>query len=471
MKDLVTPTTNAAAVESASAAAEAAAEAGGVNGPSDSARTVKNAPGSSLKGVTTGGGADQRPTAGAPLGVTGGTISLGILVQDFSGSASAFAIKDSVYGDQKAQAQATINFINNNGGIAGRKVVPVFHVNNAQNGTFASQAQAACSTFTEDHHVFAVTPSTFDMTDLVACLARHNTPLVAADGSFGYDADQAEMDQYGDYLYAPNVINFSRLGFWIDHLADVGFLKPTTPIGVLYMDEPQFRRTLDNVVRPHLAARGLQLTDAASIANPSNEADVSGDAAGASSAVLRFRSKGITRILFVESQPVIPFLFLPEAQAQGYHPLYGLSTYDGPEWLSQNAPAVQLAGAVGLGWMPARDVGAAQDPGGNPGAAQCMDIMKRAGVETDADRSEALSALWFCSDLFFLKAALDRAPAITPAGLRAGVEALGRTWTSPLNFGNLFGPRRHDGAAEARPFTFNSGCGCFQYSGGASQIP
>jgi hypothetical protein len=403
--------------------------------------------------------------------VSAQAINIGILVEDFDQSAAAFAIKDSGQGDQQAQAQAVINYINSHGGAAGRKLVPVFHHNDPTAGTFADQNQRACAAFTEDHKVFAVTPQNFGMDTLVQCLSRKGVPLIATDHVFGAWSDQTQMDQYADHLYLPGTMNFSRAKVIVDGLAGAGFFERTSRIGLLYTDSPSIARAVNQTVRPALAAHGFQLTDAVPIASPNSEADVSNSATGASSAVLRLRSEGVDRIFFLEGAGIIPFLFMPQAQAQGYKPRYGLSSYDEPEWLTQNAPAAQLVGSLGVGWISSLDVADKDDPGGNAAAALCLQIMRAAGQNVTGDRSHEHSAFGFCSSLFFLKAALDGAPSVDVAGMRRGVEGLGTSFNSALTFATLLGNRRHDGAASARGFTYDTGCSCFRYTGARWDIP
>jgi hypothetical protein len=84
--------------------------------------------------------------------------------------------------------------------------------------------------------------------------------------------------------------------------------------------------------------------------------------------------------------------------------------------------------------------------------------MRAAGL----DPGEGLS---YCSRLFFLKAALDRAHDITPAGLRAAVDTLGTSFSSAITPTTRFWPGRFDGVGAVRDLYFDSGCKCFKYTG------
>jgi ABC-type branched-subunit amino acid transport system substrate-binding protein len=426
--------------------------------------------GSNIAGTVVTGPSAASGSGPISQGVTASTITIGILTQNFSNSAANFAVKDGDLGDQQAMAEAVINYLNANGGVAGRKLAAVFYSNDPSNGTFASQAETACAAFTQDHKVFAVMPQTFDMTDMVACLAKHNTPLLTSDNVFGYDADQTEMDQYANYLYAPNTMDLTRV--WahaVDILVNAGFLGPEHKIGLLYVDEPSMQRTLTQQIIPRLAAYGLRLTDTEAAFAANSEADISSDASEVSTTVLRFRSEGIDRVLFLEFAGDLPFLFLPQAQSQGYHPRYGFTTNDMPYWLTLNTPSAQLATSVGVGWIPTQDTNAFDPPGGNATARECLGIMKGAGIRF-GDQAAEQSAMDYCGDLFFLKSALDRATSPDPAALRVGVESLGRGWTSPVDLGDTFAPARHDGPDAARMLAYNAQCNCYQYTGATISI-
>src|SRR5205085_2981766 len=127
-----------------------------------------------------------------------------------------------------------------------------------------------------------------------------------------------------------------------------------------------------------------------------------------------------------------------------------------------NAPAEQLTGSIGIGWLPASDIYYKEIAHGvNPAEDLCYAITKRNGDEVKR----------YCDGLFFLKAALDRAPVFTPAGLRAAVEALGTSYNSPWTFATRFGPGRYDGAHQARSLAFVDSCACYRYSGNPIEVP
>ena len=71
----------------------------------------------------------------------------------------------------------------------------------------------------------------------------------------------------------------------------------------------------------------------------------------------------------------------------------------------------------------------------------------------------------YCEALFFLKRAIEAAPELSAAGVRAGVEAMGDGYVPASAFATHFGPGRHDGVAAVRDMAFNKDCSCWQYTG------
>jgi len=130
----------------------------------------------------------------------------------------------------------------------------------------------------------------------------------------------------------------------------------------------------------------------------------------------------------------------------------------------------QLRGAMNVGWSADEDVGVEQDHrGGN--AALCLQIGRQKGIPGDHPGGGfRLYMHLFCDAIFFLKQAAERAPALTPEGLRAAVESMGTSYDSAYTYGTKFAPGRHDGAALMRVSQYDEGCSCFVYSD-ASSIP
>jgi len=112
-------------------------------------------------------------------GLTKTTISIGITYyQSAKAANAALGARGVDTGDPVAASRVLVAAINGSGGIAGRRVVPLFYAIDPQSAQpYASEAQAECSYFSEDHHVFAVLDGT-PAADARACLAKHGVAVL-----------------------------------------------------------------------------------------------------------------------------------------------------------------------------------------------------------------------------------------------------------------------------------------------------
>jgi ABC-type branched-subunit amino acid transport system substrate-binding protein len=396
------------------------------------------------------------PSGLAP-GVTGRTIKVGVYTAQGYGDFTSALGTEIALGNQQVQARAVIDYLNAHGGVAGRKVVPVFHDADLASAAAnpSQEYERACTSWTQDQRVYAVV-SPFGTTDdtLYECLSKAGVPIVNA----GESRDSSFFQKYGPWYYQPTDMNLRRiLSDNVDALHAAGFFGAHPRIAVLRADLPDEAAAVERGLKPALERHGLSL--ASSFAVPY---DSSGGSAYYSSAVLRFQQERITHVLFAFYGS--PLLFMIAAENQRYYPRYGLHSRSSPAALLQGAaPTAQQRGAMGIGWQPMNDVDSAHDPGVlNDRQALCLRLLKDAGEDT-TNRATALVGLWICDNLFFLQDALRGAPTFMPAGLRAGAEALG-AFRAASTFQSRLGPGRlHDGAASYRLFAFKDDCACYQY--------
>ncbi|MHB8669240.1 MAG: ABC transporter substrate-binding protein [Acidimicrobiales bacterium] len=363
-------------------------------------------------------------------------------------------------GSPGAQVKAIVDYLNRQGGIAGRKIELVVAKFPATTNNIAAEEQAMCATFTEDHKVFAVVYGLVtEGRALVPCLARHNVPLINSGG--GGLADERFMAEHPSGYFMPGSMNLSRLArAYIDGLADQGFFGATSRIGLVRVDDDPFKRATDQIVRPHLAARGLKL-DAEAVV--SAQTSLGSTALQMPNIVLRFQQSGINRVLFLDNAMLAP-LFAIQAAGQGYYPRYGLNSLTLPDTMNNNVPSIALRGAAGVGWQAGLDVAAGNDDSPRNAAIDtCTAIMSRAGL-SGVDRTGQWQQRLYCDELFFLRDSLKGAADITPAALAARVAALGTSYQSAETFATRFFPGRQDGTAQVRFFAFNDACSCFRYT-------
>jgi len=421
-----------------------------------------------VAGGSSGGSGGSRSTASggggsalaaAPKTPTKGTVKIGFgYPNNLSAAYAAFGANNLTGDDWKTYIQPIVAWMNAHGGLAGRAIVPVYHGTDPTNGTFQAQAESECAAFTQDDHVFAVVGEVI-ADNQADCYARANTPFLAQTASL---VDHTTYDRHPGLVYQPFMISAERQGVWIDSLFTQKYFAAGAKVGLLEMDNSVYHRFADTVIKPRLAAHGIQLADEFAFTVPDSAAGAGSLFAQANNAVLRFRAENITHVILSPSGGAIPFVFMQSAESQGYRPRYALNSLEVPAFVTQNVPVAQLAGSLGVGWLPASDLYYKEVVhGSNPAEDLCYAITKRNGDEVKR----------YCDGLFFLAAALQRAPEFTAAGLRAGVEALGTSYNSPWTFATRFGPGRYDGARQLRPLAFVDACSCYRYTGPPVEVP
>src|SRR3954470_1804810 len=213
-------TVGAAATGDTSSAAlsDAATDAGAADTQTTSVASDTGAAGSGAGGAATsgaGGAAASRAASGtaaakgatgpaAQAAVTATEIKIGVITSSKGNSAviGNLGLKGQSIGDTEAEAKVAIDMVNAAGGVAGRKIVPVFKSNDINSGTYSGQAQSNCSAFTEDTKVFAVVGAGVDIPGLATCLAKAKIPIIPTPwviGAIGL-MDHKQMDSYGGLL-------------------------------------------------------------------------------------------------------------------------------------------------------------------------------------------------------------------------------------------------------------------------------
>ena len=401
-------------------------------------------------GTTTAGGGGGSTTARR----ASGPLTIGVIT---SGNAGAFASSVGVagnFGDQRRQAQAIADYLNERGGITGRKISLVYY--DYQAGQSADvNAQAACATFTEDRDVFAAI-GVAGMSDAYHECAKKHGLVVLSDGDIKANSF---FQRYPTTILISDLDITRKYAAMVTALHEQKFFTPGAKIGLLYMDERNDVEGIRNGMKPALARLGLKVDAESQIAANASPSDY---AAALSSSVLNFRSKGITHVVFGSASAAF---WAQSADSQGYYPYLGIDSRQSPALLMQslNSPR-SLEHAYGIGYQPVQDVDAARDPGFlNANHKLCKKILDDAGQGWGANRLGSGTAMYLCDQLFFLTAVLRGQGEATPAALLNGVAALGRTFQSPLTFSTAFSATRHDGADAYRLLRYRGDCRCFAY--------
>jgi ABC-type branched-subunit amino acid transport system substrate-binding protein len=174
-----------------------------------------------LLAALTLGATSRAKSSGSAQGVTKDSIKVGIPLLDFS------AIKDFVdykFGDTKAIAQVFVDDINKNGGINGRKIIPVFKEYPPIPGG-KPDPLSLCTAWAEDDKVFAVLGVLIDFTGQAQkCLTTEHKVI-----HIGHELDQPWIDEApGGLLLTPDATKEGVSAALVNLLASTGRLKGKT---------------------------------------------------------------------------------------------------------------------------------------------------------------------------------------------------------------------------------------------------
>lgn len=400
-------------------------------------------------------------------GVTDSTIKLGFVY--FKGADEfydSFGLGAS-FGDPKQQVRALVDDLNRRGGISDRKVEAVFAGIDSNSNDPQGEQQRACIELTEDEQVFAALSPGLGPGTFYSCLASHET---FAFSSSAVSGDDGYFQEVAPWYQMPSLKGDTRL--WhtmVPALVDRGFFGDEAKVGLVVVDQPTFTRISDRIVKPLMADAGVEVAD---------EFRTSSLQAGdlqteTQQAALRFKSNGVTHVLFVPGFGQA-FFFMQNAESQNYRPRYEIESNMAPGVLFESGvPDAQLVGSMGLGWRPQFDVSSPDRYAYTEQEERCFAVMRDGGVNATG-RSSPATALHYCDIVWSFEAAAKRAgQTLTNGTLLRSLRSLGTSWPSVLTFqsdlsrGTSIFP---DGAPDAgwsyRILAYDEPCDCFVYQGG-----
>ncbi len=363
-------------------------------------------------GDSTGGSGGSTAGAVPPLGgavrgsAPAGAVSVGLLWVSNAQSQIAAVGAKNLTPDMHAGEQALVDDLNTHGGLAGHRIVPVFHAFDDNATNLPVEWQKACTDLTQDHHVFAVLAPGLNDPAFSGCLARAGVIEVSA---------LLTTEGKSDFAAAPLLVEPASMN--LDRLADVeprqlvaqGWLAnrsdappgadPKPKIGVVAFDKPSFREAFDHHLKPAYAALGTPIAEEAFVGDTADQLGTQ-----LPGIVLRFAQEGINHVTFLTSTGLPPGLFLIQATKQEYKPRYGFSSQDAMGVVIQDEPDPrgQLHQAASVGWFPEADVADYEAPGNaQPSQPRCLALM-RAHQITASDGNSAGIDDYMCDSLWYL---------------------------------------------------------------------
>jgi ABC-type branched-subunit amino acid transport system substrate-binding protein len=362
--------------------------------------------------------------------------------------------------DSKPVFDAFVKDINAHGGLAGRRIVPVYYEYNTGQDPHTQDAEA-CATFTQDHHVFLVLGGVNSGAgELLPCLAKHDVPLISA----ATGGDERFFAQYHRYAYEFGQLNFTAgLRLLVSDLKTRGYLVGVKKVGLVQFPGAVYDHAVEDGLIPALHDVGLKLDDRITTGSNTDNAAIASSSAGA---VLKFKTDGVDLVLFMSPGGAPETYFMTAAQQQRYKPKYGIWSADSPTILATTAPHQQLSGSAGVGYLPGLDVASAQDPTAQtPTAKACLQKGKRMGLDESGLANPLIRAT--CDTVTSLLRAIagDVQRTRSTSLLEQGFDALATRISPASTFGIRWARGHHDGANGYRQLVFSDDCGCFRYVG------
>jgi hypothetical protein len=410
-----------------------------------------------------GGGSGSIPTAGA----TGAPKPISIGFYNTNN-----AQINSEYGYSVPQGEdidrALVTAINAHGGLAGHKVVAHFVTYSADSHSYASDAAAACQTFTVDTPVsIVISPTVSTEYGFADCMQRKGVLLES-----GWWTDARSFADHS-LLFSAAGSTFER-GYItaLDRLHASGYLTAKNHLGVFLEGCPDDVRAWTGGIRPEIERLGIR-TELSTLSCTAGIQDAGAASAAINSAILKWQSAGVDRVMFVSSyESTLLVLFAPSAESQHFHPGYVLTSNAGASGVlgGGSFPAGQRSGLRGAGTLPGFDVDRPPQP--SAVESRCLALARSAGVQMQSsfDREILYN---HCASLFLFEAALTvTSPAPTNDEIRAAIEGLGTQVQLPglVDDRAHLDANRRDAPAYAREFGWQAGCSCLTYLGAAAPM-
>lgn len=444
------------------------------SGPSSGSPSSSGRPAAVGAPSVGGPGASAAPAATAPrsgaaaIAPQSGPIEIGFLNTQVGNAAAAGLNTGETYTPEEV-FRALAGAMNDRGGLAGRKIVPVVADTDTATARWETDYQAACATFTEDHDVTAVLGYSFAMIDsFESCLTKAG--ITHLNGGYAV-GDEKTLDDHPSMFATTNPTVDRRYYVQLDGAVKGGFLKRTNRLGLVLDDCPEDWRAYNRTVVPYVKRAGLNVVAKTVVSCPDGAADASAVVQQLNNAVLQFRSRDVDRV-FIEG---IPFLFFANtAEGQGWAPGYLLTSATGGAALEANpVPERQLQNIYASGWLPHMDVSRTKQPATTAPQQRCLSLLKSKGV-IPQQYNDFHSAYTTCDAVFLYERALTATRGNATAALVSkAIEALGTGYAGVTAHGTKtgFGPDDHDAVTTYRPWRWQRDCDCFLYIGGPRPLP
>jgi ABC-type branched-subunit amino acid transport system substrate-binding protein len=382
-------------------------------------------------------GATSRQSSSSQQGVTKDEIKVGIPLVDFE------AIKDFVdydFGDTEAISKVFVDYINDNGGINGRTLVPVYKKYPPIPGG-KPDPLSLCTSFTEDDKVFAVLGVFIDFTGQgQQCLTKEHNVI-----HIGHELDQPWIDASPPGLMlTPDRTKEHVAAALVSAMAASGKLKGKT---VAVVGDKNNESRVNDVIVPALK-KAKAKTGSTAILNITGT-DTTAAQAQVDSFIEKWKTEGVNMV-FLAGNNVSAKQFAESIKAG----LPKATLVTDTDTALDQAKGEQEAGVKPNpyeGMISGMGITQSQRwANKNPGLQKCVDIYEKAtgttvpgpderkvnsaGKQINTDQAVTDA----CGDLMMFKAIADKVgPNLTTKNWQKTVNSFGKIELPPNQFGSL----------------------------------
>lgn len=392
-------------------------------------------------------------TAEPGPGVTDDTVKIGfVTLKESTAADTGFVTPEEP--DAEETIQALVDWINANGGIAGRTVEPVIREFVTANDSPQTE-EALCQGFTRDDEVFAAVLRGQYLGTARSCYIKAETLML--DQTLAPVAS-AELEQSAPYLWTPSLPEWgTALTGQVEGLLGSGWLAEGDQVGIVQKQTDSAAAVVADNVLPALEAGGITEATVAEF----DPADATGASMQAAIGTLQ-RAK-VEKVLVVGNPDTAAQLMFFGGQT-GFAPAYALNSFDLPAFFSDNAqifPPGSMSAVSGIGFLPPKDVRNDDFPA-TDAEQTCVDALAEGGVELES-RASATAAFEYCDALTLLQAAAGDSEVLNAqvvADNAADVD-----WQAAMSLGtdlagNVFAP-----GSAYRVLAWDDASGAFVYEG------
>ncbi len=391
-------------------------------------------------------------------------VKIGILYANNDAAAGAGVDNGNSYSPRNV-FEALVSAWNSRGGVAARKVEPVYAEIKSSSASFEGDLAAACATFVQDAKV-ALVISTLGLfsESFTSCIADADTPMITGDYSMG---DDVALSRASSTFAASTFSLDDRMQVLLERTVAAGRLTKDARLGVVVEGCPFNERAHTGTVVPVAKRLGTPVVDTVTSRCFQSINDLGGLAADMQSAVLRFQTDGITHVTLVSggAEGNLLLFLAAAAEAQGYHPTYLVTSVAAPTVQEANTPRGQLANVVGLGWLPTIDTTRAQPA--TAAQSECLADLQKGGL-TPSSGTDRYFGFSTCDTFALADRALRTSRGATDLPtLSAAIHSLGSGFRAAATYAGAtsFSGSRRGGPSTGRLFAWSTGCGCFDYTG------